>query len=253
VTTTAAPSTYVPLRSKPNVPDNNDSNRLQLVRSRWDSQDPMLAQRDKQIEENIRMLAGRQWEVFSPTLGRFVDVSIFMNDKERAFRQRPVINRLFYWFMLTHARLTENPPVVSFQPSTADRKDAILAEIMDVVFKTQWLEVGMLEVLDRLVAWLIPSGAAYLKSRIDFTGGEMVEMPQTAADEAGNVSINGRALSAKARCGGRVQRARSARRVEQQAVASEAVAHSPFVPDAFGVQGALGDRRCAGRCAARRQ
>jgi hypothetical protein len=181
----ATPSTYIPLRAQPNVPDENDGRRLQLVSGRWTPQDMLLAQRDKQIEENVRMLAGRQWEVFSPTLGRFVDVSMFMRDAERAFRQRPVINRLLLWFILTHARLTESPPVVSFQPSTADRADATLAEVMDPIFKTLWNEAGMLEVVDRLVAWLIPCGEVYWSSRVDFTRGAIQTFPQTAYDNNG--------------------------------------------------------------------
>jgi hypothetical protein len=187
----ATPSTYIPLRAQPNVPDENDGRRLQLVSGRWTPQDMLLAQRDKQIEENVRMLAGRQWEVFSPTLGRFVDVSMFMRDAERAFRQRPVINRLLLWFILTHARLTESPPVVSFQPSTADRADATLAEVMDPIFKTLWNEAGMLEVVDRLVAWLIPCGEVYWSSRVDFTRGAIQTFPQTAYDNNGVLQVVG--------------------------------------------------------------
>jgi hypothetical protein len=203
------------------------------VRQRWSSQDALLAQRDRQIEENVRMLAGRQWEVFSPQLGRFVDISIYMSEKERAFRQRPVVNRLLYWFMLTHARLTENPPVVSFQPSTADRKDSLLAEVMDVVFKTLWQQAGMLEVIDRMMTWLIPAGTAYLKSRIDFQGGSEVQLPQTGYDQNGALAVTRHAVHARGGAGrGRALAAGSARRVEREAVASEELAHSPLVSHA---------------------
>jgi hypothetical protein len=185
---------YIPLRQRGDQEDGQDPQRVELVAKRWNAQDALVAQRDKQIEENVRMLSGKQWEVFSPTMGRFVDIAFFMTDKERAFRQRPVINRLLYWFMLTHARMTENPPVVSFQPSPADRQDAILAEVMDVVFKTQWLETEMLEVIDRLVAWMIPSGTAYLKTSVDFDRGDMVSVPQVGMDENGVVNILGQQM-----------------------------------------------------------
>jgi hypothetical protein len=85
--------------------------------------------------------------------------------------------------MLTHARMTENPPVVSFQPSTGDRADAILAEVMDTVFKTLWIELDMVEVVDRLMAWLIPGGSAYLRTRVDLNGGPLQQFTGPASIE----------------------------------------------------------------------
>ncbi len=165
-----------PIRERPDGEDEYDRDRITLVRDlSWQSQDVAYLQRDRQVEENIRMLLGRQWEVFSPHLGRFVDVTSYMNDAERAWRQRPVINKIFFWYMLTHARLTESDPIIGFRPSSGDRLDAMLAEVMDPIFKTLWEEIGMGEVLDRLVAWIVPGGRAFLKSRVDFNAGELVE------------------------------------------------------------------------------
>lgn len=155
------------------MPDEFDGQRVEYVTRLWHSQDAGLASRDRQVEENVRMLAGQQWTFWSDLLGKFVDVSRFMTDEEKRWRQRPVINRLLYWYMLIHARLTENPPVITFQPATGDRIDAELAEVMDTVTKTLWNETGMLEVVDRLMAWLIPGGRAYLKTRIDPLKGEV--------------------------------------------------------------------------------
>src|SRR5690606_16889571 len=124
----------------------------------------------------VRALCGQQWVLFSRLLGKFVDIGHHMADEtgREDWRQRPVLNVLLYWYILTHARLTENPPILSFLPSTGDRLDAELAEVMDVLFKQKWHEVGMLDVMDRLVAWLIPGGRAFLKSRIDPTKGPLV-------------------------------------------------------------------------------
>lgn len=171
-----------PLRERPDLPDELDAERIRFVRDQcWAAQDVAYLARDRQVEENIRMLLGRQWEVFSPHTGGFVDLTQFMSDQERAWRQRPVVNKLFYWFILTHSRLTESDPIIGFRPATADRKDAMLAEVQDPLFKTLWQECGMAEVLDRLVAWLIPGGRAYLKSRPDFEAGALVPfaMPDT--------------------------------------------------------------------------
>lgn len=176
--------TAPPLRQTPSAPDDYDRDRITLVRElSWASQDAAYLQRDRQVEENIRMLLGRQWEVFSPHLGRFVDVTQFMTDQERSWRQRPVVNKLFFWYMLTHARLTESEPIIGFRPSTSDRLDAMLAEVMDPIFKTLWLEIGMSEIVDRMIQWLIPGGRAFMKSRVDMNQGEWVEFEDQETGE----------------------------------------------------------------------
>lgn len=165
---TAAPSAIPALRAWDGAhgkPDAFDVQRIQLVRSRWDRQTAALLKRDRTIEENIRMLSGRQWDIWSPVLGQFVDPTRYMPDSEKRWRQRPVVNLLQYWFLLTHARITETPPLITFQPSTADRLDAQLAEVMDTVFKTLWQ--GDLEMDDRFMeaaAWMLVGGEAYFET-----------------------------------------------------------------------------------------
>ena len=163
-----------PLRESPFEPDPHyDGQRVEYLQKLWHSQDALLRARDRQIEENIRMLCGQHWSVWSELTGRFIDLTRYLSDDERRWRQFPVMNRLLLWFMLLHARMTENPPVISFQPATGDRADAELAEVMDTIFKTLWHDTSMLEVIDHLTAWLIPCGTAYLKSRIDPNKGEI--------------------------------------------------------------------------------
>lgn len=135
----------------------------------------VLLARDRQIEENIRMLAGRQWSVWSRLLGRFLDLNEMLSERERLWRQRPVLNHLLDWFLLTHARMTENPPIITFQPSTLDHSDAAKAEILDTIFKSLWQDAGMLDVIDRFVSILVPSGSAHLVSRVDPMQGEVRE------------------------------------------------------------------------------
>lgn len=163
-----------PLRESPFEPDKYDRERVVFAHELWKSLDNPLRSRDRQVEENLRMLAGQQWSVWSDLLGQWVDVTRYLTDEERRWRQLPVINRLLYWYMLLHARLTENPPVLTFLPGP-DRIDAMAAEVADHVFKHLWHETAMLEVLDNLFAWLIPSGRAHLKSRIDRHMGEVRE------------------------------------------------------------------------------
>src|SRR5690606_16947479 len=157
------PREIPPLREDPFTPDEYDADRCAMVKSLWESQDDALRQRDRQVEENIRMLAGQHWIVWSDMRGRFMNLAEMLDDDERRWRHMPVLNRLFLWFILQHARMNENPPVISWLPGP-DRIDAMLAEVMDAVHKYIWRETGMIEVLDRLFAWLIPGGRAFLKS-----------------------------------------------------------------------------------------
>jgi hypothetical protein len=156
-----------PLRASPFAPDELDAKRAGWLKQFWHGQDELLRRRDRQVEESIRMLSGQHWSVYNPYLQKFLDITQWMTDDERRWRQRPVINRVLYWYILTHARLTENPPILTFLPSTGDRFDAELAEVADTLFKTKWREVQMLEVLDRLMAWMIPAGRAHLMTVVD--------------------------------------------------------------------------------------
>lgn len=166
-----------PIRQSADQPDAFDADRIALViDERWSPQDAALAGRDKMAEENIRMLAGRQWDVWSDLLGMFVDVTKYMTDEERRWRQRPVVNVLQYWFMLTHARLTESSPLVRFTAATADRKDELLAQTLTPIFKTLWAETGMDDVFTRAMAWLIATGESYVETAIDFTKGPRREL-----------------------------------------------------------------------------
>lgn len=151
------------------VPDGDDGARIALVTQRWTRQDAALLARDKVIEENVRFLSGRQWDVYVPHLGQFVDATRYMSDSERRWRQRPTVNVLLYWFLLTHARLTEQAPVIAFQPATADRKDQQLAEIMDVIYKTLWQgDLLMDERFSVAAAWLLAGGECYAETCVTY-------------------------------------------------------------------------------------
>lgn len=155
--------------------DGHDRKRVEWVHDLWHRQDILLRQRDRTVEEHIRMLCGQHWTVWSEVLGAFIDVTQYMSDEERRWRFLPVVNRVLHWFILQHARMTENPPVITWQPASGDRIDAELAEVADVIWKVLWNETGMLERVDELMSWLVPCGTAYAKTRIDPLGGEIIE------------------------------------------------------------------------------
>lgn len=166
----------VPLRSEPDAPDHLDTDRVNLVESRWKSQDTILLPFMRQVEENVRMLAGRQWDVWSEMFGRFVDPMRYMSVDERRWRQRPVMDFLGYWFQVTLAKLTENPPIISWSPQDLDEMSAKLAEVMDPISKKVWNDVELDERIIELLAWALAGGESYLMTRLDATAGPEREM-----------------------------------------------------------------------------
>jgi hypothetical protein len=160
------------LRQKPDQPDDLDGSRAAFAWTRWKSQDAIHAVRDRAIEEMVRMLAGQQWYVWYAPMGRFVDVSRFFSEDERRWRQRPVFNRLMPWFMMTHARMVENPPICTFIPGP-DQFDADLAETMDNLAKPLWRTMGMVDANDRMWMWVIASGTGYIRLGLDPNAGDL--------------------------------------------------------------------------------
>ncbi len=166
-------SKFVPLRPNATQPDEeNDGKRLQLVRGGWAAFDDLVAQQNRQIEENIRMVSGMQHSVYHPVLGRWLDITDWMSPDERRWRSRPVINKLLAWYIITHARATENQPIVTFVPGP-DRADAELAELLDIACKAVFFESNMEDVHDRLMSWVILAGRGHLFSRVDPNKGKV--------------------------------------------------------------------------------
>lgn len=162
---------YPALRQDPRTADGLDSQRIDLVRKRWHGQDAAYLGYARTVEEHIRMLSGRHWDVWSELSGRFVDALRWMSPDERRWRQRPVMDYLGYWFLLTLSKVTENPPVISFMPATADHRDASLAETMEPIWKTLFDDMDADERIITMAGWLLAAGMGYFVTRVDFQGG----------------------------------------------------------------------------------
>ncbi len=130
------------------------------------------------------MLFSDQWIIWSPLAGRFLDIHDFLTEEDRVWKQRPTINRLLMWYMLTHSRMTENQAILTARPGP-DRKDSRVAQMADAIFKTMWDDTGMLENNDMLMAWLIPGGQAFLKTRPDLEAGEVIQFRGQHTTEEG--------------------------------------------------------------------
>ena len=62
------PLEWVPLRENPEQEDAGDPERLAYVLNRWHSQDSAYIGFARMVEENIRCLSGRQWDVYERPL-----------------------------------------------------------------------------------------------------------------------------------------------------------------------------------------
>ncbi len=159
-----------PALRRDNKPDAMDDKRALWAWERFTAQDGAYRLRDRGIEENIRFLSGQHWWVYHHLLG-WKDITYWMSDEEKRWRQRPVFNRILPWFILTHARMTENPFICTFAPGP-DRRDAELAEMLDVLYKAKWRGLHMTDVWDRCAGWLIAAGAVFPQTRVDLNKGE---------------------------------------------------------------------------------
>lgn len=161
----------VPLREDPLQDDGLDRARIEAYQREYDAQTDVLIIRDRQIEYNIRMLCGQQWNVWNSLLGRFQDVVEWLDEDQKKWRQLPVINRLLKWYVSTHTRLTENPPILTWVPGP-DRIDQELAEVMDALVKLDWKRANMEAVHAKMMTWLVCAGRAHIVTRIDLNKGE---------------------------------------------------------------------------------
>jgi hypothetical protein len=181
-------SLIVPIRPDPERPDSRDAERVDMVMRRWNAQNNAYLGFSKTVEENIRMLSGRQWDRWSNLYGRFVDVLQYMSEDERRYRQRPVMDYLGYWYVLTLSKLVENRAVIGFQPATSDRVDALLAEVMDPIWKTLWYDMQMDERRMKMAGWLLVAGEGYYVTRADFSQGpkrQLIAPAQLSLDRPG--------------------------------------------------------------------
>lgn len=158
---------------------------------RWHRLDDYWRPWHRLVEECLRMVAGRHWEIWIDLLGQFVDIRELMTNDEREWRQTPVFNWIGYWYQITHAKLTENPPQVAFLPSSPDYRDSLMAELMDGIHKHLWDVTGMVDNHDILARWVCAAGRGWTYSYWDPDAGPSEPMVGEAlmAQEDGSMRV----------------------------------------------------------------
>jgi hypothetical protein len=121
----------------------------------------------RQVEENVRMLSGAQYDYFIETIGDFVDMSQWFISADERWRQAPVFNWLAHYYKLTLSKLTENLPTIGWLPASADHADAVLARVMEPIWKYQWNQMRMPEKMFMLYGWVIVAARGVTKLRWD--------------------------------------------------------------------------------------
>jgi len=119
------------------------------------------------VDENVRMLSGRQYDMFVDQVGDFVDLSSYFLDDFEAWRDYPTYNWFAHWYKLTLSKLTENIPAMGYMPSTGDQKDALTAQIMEPFFKYEWDQMDMPELMFDLYGWCLVAGRGIIKLKWD--------------------------------------------------------------------------------------
>ena len=113
------------------------------------------------------MVSGRQYDRFIENVGDFVDLSEYFVQSDDEWRQHPTFNWLAHYYKLTISKLTENLPAMGYIPAGADWTDAVLAELMEPVWRYEWRQMEMAENMFPMYGWVILAGRAITKLRWD--------------------------------------------------------------------------------------
>src|SRR5690348_2671876 len=162
--------TIVPLREG-NQPDGRDQDRIEAYLRDYNRQTDTLLVADRQIEYNIRMLCNQQWNFYNWEAGQYMDISEWFTPEEQRWRQLPTVNDELRWFQNVHARLTENPPILTWLPGP-DKTDADLAEVLDGLVKFDYRRAGMPTLWPEIVMWVLAAGRGHSVTTLDLSRGD---------------------------------------------------------------------------------
>ena len=160
----------------------DDTKAASVVQQLWGAWQQIRRPWLREVEENVRMLSGRQYDEYIPELGRFEDISQYWMSGDEAWRQEPVFNWIGQvWFPSMLGKLTENVPILGAIPATSDARDQSTAQIFDPVFRYEWDQMGMARRYWDLQGWQLTAGRGILWLRIDPKRGpsELTQAPAT--------------------------------------------------------------------------
>lgn len=133
--------------------------------------------------QNLLYLAGLQWWNLNNRTG------LFEPDDGPEWKERPVRNILQPYARFVMAKLTKERPRTSCVPGSTDPDDIHAAELGDEVLKSLWTELGLTKKLREAIAWMIPTGNAFIHPYWNESSGKLkpitAQVETTVFDEAG--------------------------------------------------------------------
>ena len=153
-----------------NDPENPETVQ-KIITGRWEDLRPARLSWERTVEENVRMLSGRQYEVFIESMGQFQDLREYFLPDEDRWRRYPVFNWLSHYYRLAIAKLTENMPQIGGMPAQSDLASMQLAELWDYLWKFEWDQMELGEQYGLLRGWQLLAGRSIVRLRWDPTRG----------------------------------------------------------------------------------
>ena len=106
--------------------------------------------------QNLLFLAGHQWWEYDSASGAF------RPPRAPEWKERPVRNLIRPFFKHFLAKATKNRPTSVCVPASTDPEDIHAAELGNDVLKAKWIELQMYKTIRRSIAWVIPTGNAFI-------------------------------------------------------------------------------------------
>ena len=132
----------------------------------YHEQDDYLEQRRKEWERNQLYAGNRQYLAYHRDLRRWFP------RRSAPWRIRSIYNVVTKAIRLRVARLTENKPTVTIQPSSLDRDDIEAAESKDLQFWAMWEKLEIHSKLKVARRWAASCGTGFLKAGWNPNAGE---------------------------------------------------------------------------------
>jgi hypothetical protein len=153
-------------------------------RAMWDEQEAALEPLHSMWIETILFLAGLHYHERNHMRGTF-------EPKHTAsWRAKTVANLILPFFRHQMAKLTKSRPATTAIAASTDPEDIESAKLGDDALEGKWVELRLSRTLRRMIAWLLPTGNAFLLPYWNEQTGKLrpltVPVEAMVYDEAGN-------------------------------------------------------------------
>lgn len=140
----------------PATDDEDEEDYGTYTRALWDEQEGALEPLHQVWIQNLLFLAGHQWWTYNGRTG------IWGPQRVPEWKERPVSNLCLPYFKHVLAKATKNKPAWTAIAGSTDPEDIHAAKLAEEALEAKWMELRMARVLRRAIAWVIPTGNAFI-------------------------------------------------------------------------------------------